>query len=132
MSISISSIRASKSSFFLILLFNNNLRETRITIKKTKMGLFRQPFQHLINKRKRVVIFLSNFINFPKIDAHPIAYYYSLRNKLIIIISDNGNTSLFRNTMNRTNPFTISNRVNNTSIKEFQYLVPYHFLHPRI
>src|SRR3954447_23856331 len=54
-SISISFIRASKSSFLLILCFNSDLRKTRITIKETKMSLFRQPFYHLINERQRVM-----------------------------------------------------------------------------
>jgi hypothetical protein len=40
MSIRISSIRTSKSGFLSILLFNSNLRETRITIKK-KMSFLR-------------------------------------------------------------------------------------------
>ena len=77
------------------------------------------------------MIFLSNFVNFSKINAHPITNYYSLRNKLIILIRHNSNSSFLRDTMHRTNPSTISNRINNTSIKEFQYLISYHILHLR-
>src|SRR3954470_4813457 len=43
-SISIGSVRASKSSFLLILCFNSDLRKPRIIIKETKMSLLRQPF----------------------------------------------------------------------------------------
>src|SRR3954462_14323886 len=43
-SISISTVRTSKSGFLLIFRSHRNLRETRITIKKTKMSLLSQPF----------------------------------------------------------------------------------------
>src|SRR3954464_15476046 len=42
-SISISSIRETKSCFLLILCFHSDLRKPRITIKETKMSPFRQP-----------------------------------------------------------------------------------------
>src|SRR3954453_4998029 len=42
-SISISTERTSKSGFLLIFHSHSNLRETRITIKKTKVSLLRQP-----------------------------------------------------------------------------------------
>src|SRR3954454_16945829 len=42
-SISISTVGTSKSYFLLIFLSHSNLRETRITIKKTKVSLLSQP-----------------------------------------------------------------------------------------
>ena len=80
-SISISSIRTSKSSILLIFIFNNNLRENRITIKKTKVSILRQSLKHLINKRQMIMIFSSSLIKLPKINAHSISYNHSLRNE---------------------------------------------------
>ena len=75
------------------------------------------------------MIFLSSFIQLTKINYHPIACNNSLRDQFIFIIRNNGNTSLFRNTMDRAYLITISNGINYTCLKELQYLLSYHFFH---
>src|SRR4051794_5764123 len=75
------------------------------------------------------MIFLGNLIYLPEVDAHSITNNYPLRNKLITLIRYNSHTSFLGDTMHRTNPSTISNRINNTSFENFYYLILYHIFH---
>jgi len=72
----------------------------------------------LVDKRQRVMIFPSGFIQFPEIDHHPIASNNPLWDQFILIIRDNGNASLLRDTMHQTHPITMSNRLDNTRFQE--------------
>ena len=68
---------------------------------------------------------VSNLLYALAIGPDHIARVYNrtLRNEFIIIISNNSHTSLFGNTMNRTNPSTISNRIDYTCIEKLKYLI---------
>ena len=78
------------------------------------------------------MIFLSSLIQFAEINYHPITCNNSLWNQFIFIIRNNSNTSLLRDTMDRTYPLTISNGINYTCLQKLQYLFSYHFFHFRI
>src|SRR3954447_3430033 len=60
--ISISIVRTHESGLLLIHSVGMNLREARIPIKIAKVGVFRQPLKHLINKGQRVVVLPGSLV----------------------------------------------------------------------
>src|SRR3954467_13679509 len=77
--ISISTIRTSESGLLLIRSVDINLREDRIPIKIAKVGVFRQPLKHLINKGQRIVVLPCSFVQLPEINTHSISNNSPLR-----------------------------------------------------
>ena len=49
-------IGASKGGFLLILEMDGNLKESRVTIKKTKIRVIAQPLKHLVYEWHREVV----------------------------------------------------------------------------
>src|SRR3954469_11481081 len=77
--ISISTVRTCESGLLLIRSVNMNLREARIPIKIAKVGVFRQPLKHLINKGQRIMVLPGSLVQLPKINAHSISNNSPLR-----------------------------------------------------
>ena len=77
--ISIITIRTRESGLLLICGVNMNLREARIPIKIAKVGFFRQPIKHLINKGQRIVVLPGSLVQLPEINAHSISNNSPLR-----------------------------------------------------
>src|SRR3954468_15455225 len=71
--ISISTVRTCESGLLLIRGVNMNLREARIPIKIAKVGVFRQPFKHMINKGQRIVVLHGSLVQLPEINTHCIS-----------------------------------------------------------
>src|SRR3954466_139153 len=77
--ISISIVRTRESGLLLIRSVNMNLREARIPIEIAKVGVFRQPLKHLINKGKRIVVLPGGLVRLPEINTHSISNNSPLR-----------------------------------------------------
>src|SRR4051812_35670779 len=114
MPISINTVGTRESGLLLIRSVNMNLREARVPIKIAKVGVFRQPLKHLIDKRQRIVVLPGGLVQLPEINRHSISNNSPLRYYLIFIIMNNSHTSFLRNTMNWTYPLTISYRIDDT------------------
>src|ERR1043165_9101624 len=112
--ISIITVRTRESGLLLIRGVNMNLREARIPIKITKVGVFRQPLKHLINKGQRIVVLPGGLVQLPEINTHSISNNSPLRYLFIFIIRNHSHTSFLRNTMNWTYPLNISYRIDDT------------------
>src|SRR3954465_7885468 len=77
--ISISTVRTHENGLLLIRSVNMNLREARIPIKIAKVGVFRQPLKHLINKGQRIVVLPGGLVQLPEINTHSISNNSPLR-----------------------------------------------------
>src|SRR3954468_11393652 len=77
--ISISIVRTRESGLLLIHSVNMNLREAGIPIKIAKVGVFRLPLEHLINKGQRVVVLPGGIVQLPEINTHSISNNSPLR-----------------------------------------------------
>jgi hypothetical protein len=75
------------------------------------------------------MIFPSSFIELLVLDAHPPTSDSPLRNELIFLIADNHHSTLLRHHLYWTDPFTIRNRIDNSSLKRFQHLLLYYLPH---
>src|SRR3954462_9600458 len=71
--ISICTVRTRESGLLLIRDVNMNLGEAIIPIKIAKVGVFRQPLKHLINKGQRIVVLPGGLVQFPEINTHFIS-----------------------------------------------------------
>jgi hypothetical protein len=72
------------------------------------------------------MIFPSSFVELPVVDAHPPTGDSLLRNELIFLIADNHHSTLLRHHLYWTDPFTVKNRIDNSSLKWFQHLLLYY------
>src|ERR1041384_8524638 len=106
-----------------------NMREAKIPIEIAKVGVFRKPLEHLINKGQRIVVLPGGLVQFPVINTHSISNNSPLRYYFIFIIRNNSHTSFLRNTMNRTYPLTISYRIDDTHGWKFENIRHNHVLH---
>src|SRR3954470_16932387 len=77
--ISISTVRTRECGLLLIRGVDMNLRKARIPIKITKVGVFRQPLKHLINKGRRIVVLSGSLVQLPEINTHSISNNSPLR-----------------------------------------------------
>jgi hypothetical protein len=75
------------------------------------------------------MIFLSSFVELPIVDAHSPIGDSPLRNELIFLIVDNHHSTLLRHHLYWTDPFTITNWIDNSSLKWFQHLLLYYLPH---
>src|SRR3954466_13902502 len=78
------------------------------------------------------MILFNSFNYFAEINYHSITCNNSLWDQFIFIIRNNSNTSLLRDTMDRTYPLTVSNGINYTCLQKLDYFFSYYFLHFRI
>jgi hypothetical protein len=82
------------------------------------------------------MIFLSSFVEFLVVDAHPPTGDNLLRNELIFLIANNRRSTLLRHHLYWTDPFTVRNRIDNSSLKGFQHLLldylPHHIIQPSL
>jgi hypothetical protein len=72
------------------------------------------------------MIFPSSFVELPVVDAHPPTGDSLLRNEFIFLIADNHHSTLLRHHLYWTDPFTVENRIDNSSLKWFQHLLLYY------
>jgi hypothetical protein len=63
------------------------------------------------------MIFLSSFVELPVVDTHPSTGDSPLRNVFIFLIVDNSHSTLLRHHLYWTDPFTVRNRIDNSSLK---------------
>jgi hypothetical protein len=63
------------------------------------------------------MIFLSSFVELLVVDTHPPTGDSSLRNELIFLIADNRHSTLLRHHLYWTDPFTVRNSLDNSSLK---------------
>src|SRR3954469_23871578 len=77
--IGISTVRTHECGLLLIRGIDMNLREARIPIKIEKVGVFRQPLKHLINKGQRIVVLSGSLVLLPEINTHSISNNSPLR-----------------------------------------------------
>jgi hypothetical protein len=63
------------------------------------------------------MIFLSSFFELPVVDTHPPIGDSPLRNELIFLIADNNHSTLLQHHLYWTDPFTVRNRIDNSSLK---------------
>src|SRR3954469_15687523 len=77
--ISIITVRTSKSRLLLIRSVDVNLGEDRVPIKIAKVGVLRQPLEHLINKGQRIVVLPGGLVQLPVINTHSISNNSPLR-----------------------------------------------------
>jgi hypothetical protein len=82
------------------------------------------------------MIFLSSFVELPVVDAHPPTGDSPLRNEFIFLIADKCHSTLLRHHLYWTDPFTVRNRIDNSSLKCFQhillYYLPHHIIQPSL
>jgi hypothetical protein len=80
------------------------------------------------------MIFLSSFVELPVVDTHPPTGDSPLRNEFIFLIADNSHSTHLWDHLYWTDPFTIRNRIDNSSLKQFQHLflyyLPHHIIQP--
>jgi hypothetical protein len=74
------------------------------------------------------MIFSSSFVELSVVDAHPPTGDSPLRNELIFLIEDNHYSTLLQHHLYWTDPFTVRNRIHNSSLKWFQHLLLYYLL----
>jgi hypothetical protein len=63
------------------------------------------------------MIFLSSFVELPVVNTHLSTSDSPLRNEFIFLIADNSHFTLLRHHLYWTDPFTIRNRIDNSSLK---------------
>jgi hypothetical protein len=63
------------------------------------------------------MIFSSSFVELPVVDTHPPTGDSPLRNEFIFLITGNSHSTLLRHHLYWTNPFTVRNRIDNSSLK---------------
>jgi hypothetical protein len=63
------------------------------------------------------MIFSSTFIELPIVDTHPPTGDSLLRNEFIFLIADNSHSTILRHQLCWTDPFTVRNRIDNSSVK---------------
>jgi len=78
------------------------------------------------------MIFLGGMIQPTAINAHAPPINSPSRNELIMLILNDGHSTLFRNYLNWTHAFTILDRIDDTSIKQFDKLLFHNHLHIKI
>jgi hypothetical protein len=71
------------------------------------------------------MVFLSSFVEFLVVDARLPIGDSLLRNEFIFLIADNCHSTLLRHHLYWTDPFTVRNRIDNSSLKWFQHLLYY-------
>src|SRR4051812_32468304 len=77
--IRISTVRTRESGLLLIRNVDMNLREARIPMKIAKVGVFRQPLKHVINKGQMIVVLPGGLVQLPEINTHFISNNSPLR-----------------------------------------------------
>jgi hypothetical protein len=75
------------------------------------------------------MIFLSSFVELLVVDAHQPTGDSPLRNEFIFLIADNRHSTLLQHHLYWTCPFTVRNRIDNSSLKWFQHLLLYYLPH---
>jgi len=98
---------------------DRDLMITRIPIKETEERMLCKPFQHLIDERQREVILLCSLVIFLVIYTHPPSHDGSLRDQLVLIISNDRHASLLRHNLHGTYPLAIGHGVDYTHVQEF-------------
>jgi hypothetical protein len=82
------------------------------------------------------MIFLSSFVELPVVDTHPSIGDSPLRNEFIFLIANNSYSTLLQHHLYWTGPFTVRNRIDNSSLKWFQHLLlyylPHHIIQPSL
>jgi hypothetical protein len=63
------------------------------------------------------MIFLNSFVELLVVDTHPPTGDSLLRNEFIFLIADNSHSTLLEHHLFWTDPFTIRNRIDNSSLK---------------
>jgi hypothetical protein len=63
------------------------------------------------------MIFLSSFVELPVVETHLSTGDSLLRNEFIFLIVDNSHSTLLWHHLYWTDPFTIRNRTDNSSLK---------------
>jgi hypothetical protein len=75
------------------------------------------------------VILPGGFIEFSIINAHSPTSNCPLCYELLLLILDNSHATLLWHHLYWTNSLTVGNRVDDSSIEQFQHLLLYHFPH---
>jgi hypothetical protein len=75
------------------------------------------------------MVFLSSFVELPVVDTHPPTGDSPLSSEFIFLIADNRHSTLFWHHLYWTDPFTVRNRIDNSSLKKFQHLLLYYLPH---
>jgi hypothetical protein len=75
------------------------------------------------------MIFLSSFVELLVVNAHPPTGDSPLTNEFIFLIMDNRHSTLLQHHLYWTDPFTVINRTDNSSLKWFQHLLLYYLPH---
>ena len=78
------------------------------------------------------MIFLGGLIQSTIINAHVPPGNSPRKNELIMLILDDNYGTLFRDSLKWTHPFTIRDRLDDPSIKQFDNLLFHNLLHIRI
>jgi hypothetical protein len=63
------------------------------------------------------MILLSSFVELPIVDTHALPYDSPLRNEFIFLVVDNSHSTLLWHQLYWTNPFTVGDGVDNSSLK---------------
>jgi hypothetical protein len=75
------------------------------------------------------MIFPSSFVELPIVNTHSPTGDSPLRNEVIFLIVHNRKSTLLWHHLYWTDPFTVRNRIENSSLKWFQHLLLYYLPH---
>jgi hypothetical protein len=75
------------------------------------------------------MIFPISLVELSVVNAHPPTSDSPLRNELIFLIADNCHSTLVWHHLYLTDPFTVRNRIDNSSLKWFQHILLYYLPH---
>ena len=86
-----------KCGLLLILWCNVDLEVSSVAIQKAVMGLTSQPFQHLIDERKGVMIFPSGLVETSVVNANSPTILHSGWNELILLVGHDSHSGFLWN-----------------------------------
>ncbi|GJR64299.1 hypothetical protein Tco_0010364 [Tanacetum coccineum] len=95
-----------------IAIVNRNLKITREAIEETIVLVSHESFEHLIHDGQWEMVFSGGFIQLSIVNAHSPPYDQSSWYQIIIIILNDGYTTLLWYTMYRAYPWTVRDRIN--------------------
>ena len=81
------------------------------------MGLTSQPFQHLINERKGVMIFPSGLVETSVVNADSPAILHSGWNELILLVGHDSHSGFLWNYLHRADPLAVRDGIDNASLQ---------------
>jgi hypothetical protein len=88
-----------------------------ITIQKVVLLMPSQPLHHLINERKRKVVFPGGGVQLAVVDADSPSGLDSSWNQLALLVLHDRYSSSLGHDMNRAHPFAVRNWIDDPSIQ---------------